>query len=372
MGVESAPSRMRSNVSFSQPVDERDMRVDREGGVFGKGLIEGVSLITLGEALGHDVWCDEFFLSEVAEAVNASATGIKARFTHPGLSSDGVGTKLGKFFNARIEGEQVLADLHFQEAAYKTPDGNLAEYVMSLAVDTPEDFGLSIVFSQDLEATDDHMSMFTTRGTFTSPDGRNIENYPHARLDALWSCDAVDSPAANPNGLFKRGQETAIEADALLEYVMGFSEEKPEQSAFNVDGDRAKQFLARFLTRHNVTIQRGSDPVTEVVSTEVETPGLSRADFNAELGRYVSAFGSVDGTAWFMEGIEFGVAQAKCIASLSSQVSSLQGELAEAQQALAAVDVGETEGVEFSAAEIVAPEKRTFSSKIRISGKSYK
>jgi hypothetical protein len=112
--------------------------------------------------------------------------------------------------------------------------------------------------------------------------------------------------------------------------------------------------------------------VSEVVTEEVvEVPTPSREDFNAELGRYVSAFGVENGTQWFMDGIEFGVAQAKCIEALNAQVSSLQTELAEAVKALAAVDVGEAEGIEFGEAISTAPEEKSFSSKIRIQGKDY-
>jgi len=136
--------------------------VARDLGIFGKGVITDISVITAGEALGHDLWIDQDFLSDVADAINAFANtdlgGVKARLTHPGLSSDGVATKLGRVRNARLEGDQVYADLHFQEAATRTPDGDLADYVMTLAEETPEDFGLSIVFEHDLEAADEFVA----------------------------------------------------------------------------------------------------------------------------------------------------------------------------------------------------------------------
>ena len=152
MSTAAPPIRFRAGVSRSKLADK--VRVDRSAGVYGAGVIHDVSMITVGEALGHEMWCDHVFLIQVAEAVQNYARGIKARFTHPGLSNDGVGTKLGKFFNARMEGDQVIADLHFQQAAHETPDGNLANYVMTLAEETPEDFGLSIVFDHDTEASE--------------------------------------------------------------------------------------------------------------------------------------------------------------------------------------------------------------------------
>ena len=164
-------------------------------------------MITRGEALGHDLWIDASFLEDVRDEINAG--GIKARFTHPGLSSDGIGTKLGRFYDAEIIGDQVYADLHFQEAATKTPDGDLADYVMTLAEETPEDFGLSIVFEHDVQDMERLTDENTVNGRFISPDEDNKNNYEHARLAALRAADVVDTPAANPDGLFQRGQDFA-------------------------------------------------------------------------------------------------------------------------------------------------------------------
>jgi hypothetical protein len=109
------------------------------------------------------------FLADTTAAINGSNSasgGVKARFTHPGLSSDGMGRYLGRLTNAQTVGDQVFADLHFAEAATKTPDGNLADYVMTLAAEDPEAFGLSIVFEHDVEASEDR----TTRSTRTTGD----------------------------------------------------------------------------------------------------------------------------------------------------------------------------------------------------------
>ncbi|AMV16591.1 hypothetical protein [Planctomyces sp. SH-PL14] len=51
--------------------------------MFEAGLIEGVSLITEGEALGHEAWIDSVFAQQVADALNASEKGVKSRFTIP-------------------------------------------------------------------------------------------------------------------------------------------------------------------------------------------------------------------------------------------------------------------------------------------------
>src|SRR5215212_4755152 len=58
--------------------------------------ISNVSMISRGEALGHDFWIDTQFLAQVYSATNAAEKGIKSRFTHPGMSSDGLGTFVGR------------------------------------------------------------------------------------------------------------------------------------------------------------------------------------------------------------------------------------------------------------------------------------
>ena len=62
--------------------------VDREGGKYGAGLINGVSLITAGEALGHGLWIDETFIEQARAALAEEPNGVKSRWTHPDMSGD--------------------------------------------------------------------------------------------------------------------------------------------------------------------------------------------------------------------------------------------------------------------------------------------
>jgi hypothetical protein len=322
--------------------------IDRDGGMYGFGVINGASIITRGEALGHDLWVDADFLSDVTAAGNAKNFGLKARFTHPGLSSDGLGTYLGKVHNLRTEGDQVIGDLHFQESATKTPDGNLAEYVMQLAEDAPEDFGISIVFDHDAAASELHTLENTQGGRFVSPDEDNKNNYPHARLAQLRAADVVDSPAANPDGLFHREQQIAQDAEGLFEFAFGLSDERPTLQALSVDGDRIRAAVSRFLSRHNLSLIQEGEPMAEAVEQpEVPaTPQVTREDFAAELQRYLTAFGQ-QGGEWFAAGKSFEDCQALQLAALREQVESLTAERDDLQARIAAVDLGENEPEEF-------------------------
>jgi hypothetical protein len=239
--------------------------VDPTGGDSGAGLIRGMAVITRGEALGHSMWIDAVFLQQVTDAINAQANGVKARFTHPGLSGDGLGKFTGRVKGASLDGDIVRADLHFSETAHETPDGDLAAYLMQLAGDDPDAFGNSIVFLHDWKAEEDFQieNGATWEETdwgeeilvgFESPDPDNVHHYPHARLAQLRAVDAVDEPAANPAGLFHRGQETAQEAEALLSYGLGLTTERPAVHHFEVNPERLTGFMQRFLDRHGLAI----------------------------------------------------------------------------------------------------------------------
>jgi len=232
----------------AQPTRTAPERVDREARV-----IRGVSVITRGEALGHGVWIDEEFLSSVA---TFSARGLKSRFTHPGLSSDGTGKALGRVHGLRKQGDKVVGDLHLLDAASRAPDGDLAGYVMDLASEDPELFGTSIVFAYDHEAEKAFTEAHSDDDGFQSPDELNTKNLPHARLKALKACDVVDDPAANPGGFFSAAGDVAEQATGALAYVLGLSEQSPGADAFGgVHPDRARQFVTRFMTSQGLTLE---------------------------------------------------------------------------------------------------------------------
>lgn len=256
---------------LAQAGSEKEPAVDPKGGDYGAGMIRGMAVITRGEALGHYQWIDAEMLSQVAAAINASDEGAKARFTHPSLSGDGLGKFTGRVKNARVDGDVVRGDLHLSASAESTPDGNLAAYLIRLAQDDPAAFGNSISFDPDYQAEVDFMIKhgaevdeygYVDFDTFESPDPENVENLQHARLKNLRAVDAVDEPAANPHGLFHRGQELAKEADSLLAWSLGLSQERPKLVMLDLDADRVGGFVTRFLDRHGLSLTpKGSGPM---------------------------------------------------------------------------------------------------------------
>ena len=133
--------------------------------------IEGVSIISVGEAKGHGLFVDDITLQEVKACAESYAGGVKVNLDH------GAGIKdiVGFCDNFRIVGKKLVADLNLLETAEKRA------YVLEIASRMPDTFGISIAFS----------------GPVREKDGRSF-----ASCTELYSADLVQTPAANPTGLF--------------------------------------------------------------------------------------------------------------------------------------------------------------------------
>lgn len=352
--------------------------LDAEGGENGVGLISGFAVLSRTEALGHGYWVDEEMLADTAAAINASSAGIKSRFTHPGLSGDGLGSFLGRAKNARVDGDVVRADLHLSESARNTPDGDLAGYVLQLAADDPEAFGTSIVFRHDAAAEREHLAAHSNleewtdangerreRKVFASPDPKNVDNLAHARLQELKAVDVVDEPAANPGGMFQRGQEIATDADSLLSYALGLTDQKPVLAELSIDPDRVTGHFARFMSRHGLSLVslQEAQQMADENTTPAPPAAPSRADFTAELDRFTSRFGSTNGVEWFKGGKTFDEALGlhadaleKSLAAADKQVDDLTAEVDGLKTKLAAAESDSDEPVvEFSNSDSDTP-----------------
>ncbi len=268
-----------------------DKPVDPKGGDNASGIIRGMAILTRGEALGHGLWCDRVMLSQCRDAINAAGSkGMKARFTHPDLSGDGLGKYTGRVKNAYLDGDTVRGDLHFSATAHNTPDGNLAGYMLELAAEDPEAFGNSIAFREDWEAEDKFIDDNRgEKGRFKSPDPANVNNFPHARIAELQSVDAVDEPAANPGGLFHRGDEIARDAESLASYALGLSSDRPTLCRLDFDPDRIGGFIQRFFARNGLTLRKGEmemplSKFTAGIATQLAEDKDSREDEKERVG----------------------------------------------------------------------------------------
>lgn len=327
--LSSPPKRLRSRPAKGKGLSAA-LKIEREGGDHGAGIIRGFSVITKGEALGHGFWIDETMLGQVAAGINAASAGIKSRFTHPGLSADGLGRHLGRVKNASVVEGSVVADLHFSKTAQATPDGNLAEYCMDLAEEDPSAFGASIVFYEDEDAQDAFEEEHGGED-FASPDPDNKANHQHVRLGKLCAADLVDEPAANPRGLFHRGDEIAAEASEFAAYALGLEGAKRPPAAFGVDPDRAAKFFERFLDERGLKVVKASDVPAPAAPPKGQ-------DFLDEFG--------AQGGVWFAQGLSLDAARREHVKSQSERIAALETELKNVKAAAEALRG--TKPVEFS------------------------
>lgn len=339
--------------------------IDDVGGDYESGVIRNVAVITRGEALGHGMWVDQTMLEQVQVLGNENAEGVKARFTHPTMSSDGLGRALGRVKNFKKWGDKVIADLHFFESAHNTPEGDLAEYVMLLAGEDATAAGLSIVFDVDEDEQEKYQIENMDSDGFDSPDPDNVQNLIHARVAQLRAADVVDEPAANPEGMFHR-QSLSADAGAFLSFVAGHSNNKPN-AMFGVDPERARSFFQRWLNENELEISQLGLSEMNPEKNDEGAANDTREAMLAEHLQFSETFGLENGTAWFHEGLSFDEAMHKHCEVLNQTVEKLQASFDELQTKFDAIEYGETEPVTPASPDDAAG-KKSFESMFNIRG----
>ena len=90
-------------------------------------------------------------LSAIVGMMNEEPEGVRSRFGHESFLDDQPGKFLGRVKDARIANNrtEVRADLHFNKAAFDSPSGNLAGYVMDLVERDPGALSSSLVLQTD-------------------------------------------------------------------------------------------------------------------------------------------------------------------------------------------------------------------------------
>lgn len=150
---------------------------------------------------------DTTTLSQVVRLGNAADRGVKARWTHPNMSSDGLGNFIGRWHNFRMSdgGNTVLADLHLSEQAFKGGDDSRGNWILEMAESDHDTFGVSLDPQVDARAMQEA----------TTADGKQ----PY-RVIELNGIDVVDKPAAVRGGLFGGQRLSVASAPAAATEVL--------------------------------------------------------------------------------------------------------------------------------------------------------
>lgn len=307
--------------------------VDREA-----RRINGAKVMQLGRVNDSRPWeVDETTLDQVVNFGRSYNKGTKARYTHPSMSDDGFGKYLGRWTNFRRDGDAVYADLQLADSAFDTPNGDLATYVMDLAEEDPEAFGVSA-------ATRLNFSM-----NQEPPEGEVIP----LRLDGLRAIDIVDEPAATRGGLFD--MTTMAGLPALTSWIVNthFADREPREVV---------ERMCSFLSKHY-----GRDIMDEVLAGKAgqdQTPApapAAPAGLTLDAAKpYLETFGD-RGAKWFLEGRSITECFAEVTTELRAENADMSAKLADLEIRLAAATraaAGESEALSSAPRIEISDEKK--------------
>ncbi|MFH1496818.1 MAG: hypothetical protein ABII82_03235 [Verrucomicrobiota bacterium] len=329
-----------------------------------KHTLHEAVLVRPGEALGHDLWIDSEFCAAVAERANAAGDkGLKARFGHPNMCSEALGTFLGRWKGLSVDPSgRVVGDLHLSSTAAESPKGDLRNYVEVMAAKEPLHFGASVVFTRDEEAENEFMQqngLGADGGGFRSPDPQNARNLPHARCAELHAADLVDDPAAT-DGMFSGlgGASLAAEMTEWLDTHPGVLKAINDEPELLTIVERYADELRPFLTRYTENLRStaaAAEPATASVPEAPAEPDARDeriAALEQALGEQAEVLGLTVTRAETAEAQLSAVTAARdesvarCdeltveIGTLKDVLSGKQAECDEAQRKLRAIEAG--------------------------------
>lgn len=160
------------------------------------GVLRDVSIISTGEALGHEMMVTQMTLGRTLSLLEGQT--VPAYITHGGASFDRLLDEIGTFSGFYISGERLLAREFTAFPSFMKDDAPRFNRLFDLASAAPGSFGISMVFEASLA--------WETKGnTFIQAESRPADAlyaYPTVLPTLIHSFDFVDAPAANSAGLF--------------------------------------------------------------------------------------------------------------------------------------------------------------------------
>jgi hypothetical protein len=212
---------------------------------------DGISVATVGPALGHEMFVDDVTLLQ-AEQAGQAGSPVKVFVDH----DESIDSLIGLLNNFRIEEDQLRADLELLSAHPQ------AEFYAEILSKAPGRVGFSMAFSGKPEEMGDRR---------------------FARVENLVSVDLVSRPAANREGVFRAGSEP-VQVDTSAE---GMTESSvTEQVEF--DAKAAIEALTAVVSKLEESVAAiaadKSEPAeAEVVAEEAKSEEAAPAPEAAEL-----------------------------------------------------------------------------------------
>lgn len=262
--------------------------VDAAGGDYGAGLIKNVVLAKVGYARGWGWHVEQSLIDAVAAFANAYTKGLKCRFQHPQYGILALGSAAAKIKNVRVEGNMAIGDMHILKSAAKSPLGNIGEYLLSMAAESPEDFALSIYGTIGVQyfynASGDRVEIRSEKEYLEFlAMGEGTKWY--ISLGSLEACDAVDEGALT-DGLFAAGiKRLAFDSQSSSASSSPTTMAK-KRLAFDINATNQDGVNLRISTDH--TAPQAGDEVYSVADDGTESP--------APDGEHTITGGPLDGT----------------------------------------------------------------------------
>jgi hypothetical protein len=242
-----------------------------------EGIIYGVVMAEEGPARGHGVELDEAFIRDVVryDRAHYQDRGLKARFGHPSMSNEVMGTQMGFFKNYRVQKaarngqtiHQAVADLHLLAAANESPTHpGMREWVLKMAQEAPDFMMCSIVFmpqmyfQRDAEGKKVKVEYDAEYGWLTDPEMGPV----YAQLADHYYTDLVEQGAAteklfsaqfNPDNMAVRAAEWLSDNPAVIDLL-----EKTPAKALD------------FLTRVGINVQPMTTLIGKLLGSSTPPP----------------------------------------------------------------------------------------------------
>lgn len=215
---------------------------------------EGISVATVGPALGHEMFVDDVTLLQ-AEQAGLAGSPVKVFVDH----DESIDSLIGFLSAFRIEEDQLRADL---ELLGSHPQ---AEFYAEILTKAPGRVGFSMTFSGKPEELGDRR---------------------FARVDNLVSVDLVSRPAANPDGVFKAGSaepsvdtaEKGMPENLVTEQVE--FDAKAAIEALTATVSKLEETVAAIAAEKSET-PADAAPAVEEVKADEAAPAVESAELSA-------------------------------------------------------------------------------------------
>jgi hypothetical protein len=205
---------------------------------------KGISVATVGPALGHSMMVDDVTLLQAEEAGKVGSP-VKVFVDH----DESIDSLIGFLANFRIVEDQLRADL---ELLGSHPQAAFYQEILNKA---PNRVGFSMTFS----------------GQPDEQDGKRF-----ARVAELVSVDLVSRPAANPDGVFRAGSEPQVDTAAV-----GMGNTAPIEKV-EFDAQAAIESLAASVADLKSTVDG-------LAASQDETPAPVAAPVDSEMSAKLDA-----------------------------------------------------------------------------------